>query len=116
MCTLHGFLSRFPAAVPPRPGAAAGELLAGGADDRTHLEVHSLSWQTHLRSGPDTRQVQRNSSQTSALPATFGRFSPLFHYPALTLTHILRVIDQHCRFSISHLASHCAIPTGPFIK
>lgn len=56
--------SRFSAAVPPRSGAAPGELMAGGADDRAHLEIHPLPRQTHLRTGPYSGQVARSTVLT----------------------------------------------------
>lgn len=97
--------------------------MAGGADDWAHLEVHSLPWQTHLRTGPHTGQVARNTFFTChfLVTCTFSIlshlsapcFSSLFLSLSLTLTQILRVIDQRCRFSISHLVSHYAIPTRP---
>lgn len=40
-------------------------------------------------------------------------FSFLFHSPS----HVSkRVRHQHCRFLISHLASHCAVSDTPFVK
>lgn len=55
-------VSRFSAAVSSRSGAAAGELVAGGADDWAHLEVHPVSRQTHLRTGPHPGQVAGDTS------------------------------------------------------
>lgn len=90
--------------------------MAGGADDRAHLEVHPLPRQTHLRTGPHTGQVGRNTRPISVQHAPFFIcFFSIFLNPPHTLAQILRVIYQHSRSSISHLASHCAIPNMPAI-
>lgn len=101
LCTSCVGFSRFPAAVASRPGAAAGELVAGGADDRAHLEIPALPRQAHLRTGPHTGQV---AGRTYCPLLLWARcFSFLFCTDLKT--------HQHCRFFISHLVSHCAIPT-----
>lgn len=46
----------------------------------------------------------------------FSCLSFLFLLCPLTLTRIQRVIHQHCKFFISHLASHCAVPDTPVVK
>lgn len=82
---------RFCAAVPSRSGETPGELLAGGPDDRAHLEVHPLPWQTHLCTRLDTGQVPRRSHQFCACatcPFQFSCFSFLFLLLPLTLSRI----------------------------
>lgn len=98
-------LSRFPAAVPARPGSAAGELLVGGADDWAHLEVHPLSGKTHLCTGSHTGQVVQKTLQLFFWHPTFSVFFhlllPLLFLPSsLSSSHTHRcwVIHQHCRF------------------
>ncbi|XP_061610103.1 estrogen receptor isoform X4 [Phyllopteryx taeniolatus] len=92
------------------PGAAAGELVAGGADDRPRLEVRPLSRQAHLRSGPHSGQVKEERCTGLLLGHV------LFASPSHSHTHTSRVTHQHCRFSISHLCGHCAIPTRLVIQ
>lgn len=81
-------VSRFSAAVSSRSGAAAGELVAGGADDRAHLEVHPLSWQTHLRTGPHPGQVARDTSLIFTLVSFLICYSNLFLFLSLSQTHL----------------------------
>lgn len=76
--------------------------------------------------GPSTVPANSSSHRTSSWTGREGYF-PNFHLGILShlavpaiptyfsfflyLRHILRVIHQHCKFSISHFARHCAIPT-----
>lgn len=79
-------VSRFSAAVSSRSSTAAGELVAGGADDRAHLEVHPLSWQTHLCTGPHPGQVARDTSLIFTLVSFLISLSLLFQPISLSFS------------------------------
>lgn len=58
--------------------------MAGGADDRTDLEVNPLPWKTHLCTGPNTGQVVRiiNQSYTNGCFTGLAIFLFYFFFPA----------------------------------
>lgn len=60
--------------------------MAGGADDRAHLEVHPLSWQTHLRTGPHPGQVARDTSLIFTLVSFLISLSLLFQPISLSFS------------------------------
>lgn len=63
------FSLRVRRAQPPGPGAPAGVLLAGGADDRPDVEVSGPSGETHLLPGPQPEQVPPPTPRTPAAHA-----------------------------------------------